>query len=325
MIDALLLVAPFFLIVLVGYAAGKLGVFNAAGLDGLNAFIFKIALPPLLFRVMSSGPSNTAEALPYLAAYGAATLGVYVFARLVGFGVFGLRGGAAALYGHLSINGNVGFLGLPLVAAALGPEALLPAALALVFDLAVVMALTTLSLEAASGSGGIARALGRAFLNPIILAVFAGLAWRFGVDAGMLERIPPDLAPGAEAAGAAMGRFLDLLGPAAAPAALFATGATLAHKALDRRVAELGSITLWKLALHPLATLAAFWASAPETPALWISAAVLVAANPASNNAVVFAGVYRIYEARASATVLISTALSIATFAAFVAFLPRLV
>lgn len=310
MIDALLLIAPFFAVVLVGYAAGKLGVFDNAGLGGLNAFIFKIALPPLLFRVMMQAPATTDAAWPYLAAWGAATLALYGLARLAGRLVFGLRGGFAAVHGHLAVNGNVGFLGLPLVAAALGPEAALPTALALTFDILVVMSLTTLSLEAATGAGGFFRALFRTLINPIALAVLGGVAWRYYADLELGLAMPSVVI-----------RFMDLLGQAAAPAALFATGATLAHRALDRRVGELAAMSLWKLVAHPLAVILAFALIAPDMPAVWIAAAVLSAAIPSSNNAVVFANAYGVYEARASATVLLTTALSLGSFAVVLAWI----
>lgn len=311
MIEALGLVTPYFAIVAVGWVAAKRGVFAAAGLDGLNAFIFKIALPPMLFQVMLAAPEADAAIWPMIALYGGATLAIYALARLTARAVFGLRGGGDALYGHLAVNGNVGFLGLPLIAAALGPAAALPAAAALTFDLLVVMTITTFSLEAASSGGGaLGRALSRAVLNPIVLAVFGGLAYGYVLEGQLGVSMPAPIAT-----------FLSVLGQAAAPAALFATGATLAHRELDSRVAELGSLIVWKLAIHPIAVAGAFLLIAPEQPLIWMAAAVLVAATPASNNAVIFAGAYRVYEARASATVLITTALSIATFAGFVAWL----
>lgn len=309
MLAELSAIAPFFAIVAIGWVAARRAVLTESGLAGLNAFIFTIALPPLLFQTMAAAPS-LAQAAPFVAVYGAATLALYALGYILGWGVFGLGGGERALFAHLSCNGNVGFLGLPLAAAALGPEAVLPTTLTLTFDILVVMTLTTLLLERAAGAVRFARALWTAARSPIVLAVVGGLVWA--------QLGAPTPAP--------VAAVLDALGAAAAPSALVAVGATLAFKSGDRRVGELGALAVLKLAVAPVAIGAAFAAAAWATgdamaPPLWIAAAILAAANPSSNNAVIFAGVYGRYEARASATVLISTALSLVSYSMVAAFI----
>lgn len=312
MIEALVLVGPLFAIVLVGWTTAKFAVFPPRGLDGLNAFIFKIALPAMLFRIMSNAPDmeSARMAAPYILIYGGATLVIYVAARLIGRVFFGLKGGADVIHAHLAANGNVGFVGLPLIAVALGTEAAFPAALALTFDLLVIMTVTTISLESTRRSGDWRTGLRRGLVNPILIASFAGIAWGYW---------------GEHQLGLALARpiavFVDTLAQAAAPAALFTTGATLALRKLDHRMTEFGSVVVLKLIAHPFLVIGMFFALAPNTPALWVATAVLIAANPSSNNAVIFAGFYRIYEARASSVVLATTALSIITFAGFVAWL----
>lgn len=306
-------ILPFFAIVVIGWLAARRGLFNEAGLAGLNAFIFNIALPPLLFRIMSRAP--TAEgAWSFIALYGAATLTLYVATLAIGRLVFDLRGQPGALFNHLAVNGNTGFLGLPLAAAALGDDAVLPTALTLTFDIVVVMTLTTLLLEMGRAGRVGARALWRALANPILIAVFCGVLWgAVGEQAYGLE-LPE-----------AVVRLFDTLGQAAAASALFVTGATLAHKKSDRRMGEIGTLAVLKLAAHPLFILGAFLAAGAlagvETPPLWLAAALLVGCCPSSNNAVVLAGVYGAYEARASATVLITTAISIVSYTTVAALL----
>ena len=335
MSGAVTAIAPFFAIVLIGWLSARRGMISEAGLGGLNAFIFNISLPPLLFLTMSRAPEQgfgeDGIGWAVLMAYGLATLTLYLGAMVIGAALFGLRGPARTLFGHLSANGNVGFLGLPLAIAALGPEAALPTAMILTFDIVVVMSATTLLLERArvaaplpsvgseaakldarppKAAGGVGAALKAAFLNPIILGALGGVAWG-GLGRGTLgwEMAEP------------LTRLLEVLGQAAAPAALFAVGATLAHKKSDRRFGEITAISSLKLAAHPALTLLALTLLAPQTPQLWFAAVVLAAANPASNNAVIFANIYRVYEARASAAVLASTAISLITFAALAAWM----
>lgn len=307
-------ITPFFGIVLLGWFAGLRGIVSKEGLAGVNGFIFKIALPPLLFQVMASAPQEAwslqGDAWRFLTLWGAATLGLYLIALLLSGLSFGLPPGERTLFAHLSANGNVGFLGIPLVVAALGPEAAVPTALALTFDIVIVMSLTTLLLERADASAGPLRALGAAFLNPILLGAVGGAVWGGAISPALGVPLPGPVS-----------QMLDILGQAAPPAALFAVGATLAHTTSDNRVREIGGLAALKLVIHPVAIAALFLTAAPDLPAIWIAAAVLAACCPSSNNAVIFANVYGRYAARASATVLISTALSILTFSAAAAML----
>ncbi|MEO1331684.1 MAG: AEC family transporter, partial [Pseudomonadota bacterium] len=232
-VAALTAIAPFFVVVGIGWLAAKRGLFDESGLSGLNSFIFNIALPPLLFRAMASAPISGSDlsVLWYVALYGAPTLILYALAYGSGRAGFGLDAAPATLHAHLAVNGNAGFLGLALAPAVLGPEALVPMALALTFDILVVMTLTSVLLARASSVGGGAGggALWRALMNPIPIAALGGAFW------GLAEREGGMVTP------EVVGDLLDLLGQAAAPAALFAVGATLAHKRSDRRIGEIGS------------------------------------------------------------------------------------
>ncbi len=326
---ALEAIAPFFAVVLIGWLAAKRGLFDKAGLAGLTAFVFYIALPPLLFQAMARTPLVGAEAgaLRFALIWGGATLALYLLAWLFGRLGFGLRPPEATLHAHLACNGNVGFIGLPLVPALFGGEALAAVALALTIDIVVVMSLTAALLSAQTaqdGSEGVgqrgdqgggsalaraAAAAGRALLNPIPIAAVAGGLWGATAPAAGLET--PEM----------LGALLDLLGQAAPPAALFAVGATLAHATADRRSGEVGLLCLWKLVAHPAliaAGLLIFAAPGSDAavPAIWIAGGLAAAACPSSNNAVIFAVRHGVYAARASATVLVSTGLSLIALAA---------
>ncbi|MCI4660993.1 MAG: AEC family transporter [Neomegalonema sp.] len=306
MTTALFNILPFFGVVLIGWIAATRGVLTAQGLAGLNGFVFNVSLPPLLFLVMQKAPASAGEALWYSLAYGAVTLPLYFFALYLGRSLFKLGSGDRVVYAHLAVNGNTGFLGIPLALAVLGEEGVLPTVLILTFDIIFVMSLTTILLEQSRESEGIGQALKRAFLNPIILGVAGGLLWGV-IGIGMFDTPLPE----------PITRTLEILGSAAAPAALFAVGATLGFNRLDRRIGEIGSLSLIKLIIHPVFVGLALAYIAPQTPDMWIAAALLTAAMPSSNNAVLFASVYNTYEVRASATVLVSTAISLITYTYF--------
>ena len=108
-----------------------------------------------------------------------------------------------------------------------------------------------------------------------------------------------------------MNDFLTLLGAAATPGALFAIGASLATKSAER-MAVAGWLSLCKLVLHPAAVAVAalvFFNVEPYAAGVMIAAAAL----PVAGNVYILAQHYGVAPARVSASILISTAISILT------------
>ncbi|MDG2340867.1 MAG: AEC family transporter, partial [Paracoccaceae bacterium] len=105
--------------------------------------------------------------------------------------------------------------------------------------------------------------------------------------------------------------FLDLLGGAATPGALFAIGASLAPKSTEK-MAVAGWLAFAKLALHPIAVaIAAFWIF--DLQAFDAGVITAAAALPVAGNVYMLAQHYNVAPQRASASILISTVVSIVT------------
>jgi predicted permease len=111
-------------------------------------------------------------------------------------------------------------------------------------------------------------------------------------------------------------RFVDYLAQAAAPCALFAMGVTLALRPLKRIPAEIGYIVPAKLIIHPIVVFLALTAVGGFEP-VWIHAAILLAALPTATNVFIIGQQYGVWQERASATILITTLLSVATVSIF--------
>ena len=110
-------------------------------------------------------------------------------------------------------------------------------------------------------------------------------------------------------------RLLEYLSAAAAPCALFAMGVTLALRPLKRVPRELLPIAVLKLILHPLVC----WIMLSligDFSATWIFSAVLLAALPTATNVFVIAQQYGVWVERASASILLTTLMSVATVTA---------
>jgi malonate transporter and related proteins len=110
---------------------------------------------------------------------------------------------------------------------------------------------------------------------------------------------------------APVNEFLDLLGAAATPGALFAIGASLATKSAER-VGVAVWLSFCKLVLHPAAVavsaLILFQVPMPQAGVM-----IAAAALPVAGNVYILAQHYGVAPQRVSASILISTAVSILT------------
>jgi predicted permease len=116
--------------------------------------------------------------------------------------------------------------------------------------------------------------------------------------------------------------FLEILGGAATPGALFAIGASLAGKSAER-MAVAGWLSLCKLVLHPAAVAVAallVFDVDPYAAGVMITAAAL----PVAGNVYILAQHYGVAPARVSAAILLSTGISILTISAVITWVTSL-
>ena len=98
----------------------------------------------------------------------------------------------------------------------------------------------------------------------------------------------------------------------AGPAALFALGLSLVGRKLLGNAAEIAWLVVLKLVVHPFAT----WLLVTYVftmPPLWSRSAIILSALPAGALVFVIAQQYDVYVQRASAAIIVSTVLSVAT------------
>ena len=107
-------------------------------------------------------------------------------------------------------------------------------------------------------------------------------------------------------------QFGTLLAGAAAPVALFALGATLFGQPVRAAAAEVSTISLLKLILHPL-LVALFFLGLPGQEPIWVKVAILSSCLPVAANAFMLANYYGAYTGRTASAILMSTALASAT------------
>ncbi|MDZ4134337.1 MAG: AEC family transporter [Paracoccaceae bacterium] len=292
----------------VGYWAGRVRFFSPEATAYLTKFVFYFALSAMLFRFAANLSLADIWDGRFVAAYLWGCGVVYGIAMGVAF----LRGVSieeAAIEAQCAVIGNTGFLGVPMLVVLLGPQAAGPVLMVLAVDLIVFSSLITLIITGRREgrmSLGIFRILGLGLLrNPMIVSMSLGFVWSstgFAVPAPIND-------------------FLGLLGAAATPGALFAIGASLATKSAER-MAVAGWLSFCKLVLHPgavaFAALVLFKVQ-PGPAGVMIAAAAL----PVAGNVYILAQHFGVAPQRVSASILISTAVSILTVTAVIALVTR--
>ncbi|MCD1625208.1 MAG: AEC family transporter [Paracoccaceae bacterium] len=298
MFEIFLKTLPFFMVIGVGYGAGRTGFFTEAATAWLTKFVFYFALSAMLFRFSANLSLADVFDLTFVKAYLSATIVVYVLATAVAF-MRRIPMQEAAIEAQCATIGNVGFLGIPMLALLLGEPAIAPVMLVLAVDLIVFGSLIVILITGARDgrvSLGIFRSIGLGLIkNPMIVSIVLGLAW-----SGLEIPIPGPL-----------NEFVILLGNAATPGALFAIGASLASKSAER-VSVAGWLSFCKLVLHPAAVAVAALIIFPVEP---YAAGVMIAAAalPVAGNVYMLAQHYGVAPHRVSSSILISTAFSIVT------------
>ena len=296
---------PFFAIIGLGFGAGRTGFFSPEATAYLTKFVFYFALSAMLFRF--SANLSLSEILDWqlVTAYLAASLVVYCLVTAVSL-FRGIGVEQAAFEAQCGVIGNVGFLGIPMLVMLMGADAIGPVMLVLAVDLIFFGSLIVILITGARDgrvSVGVLQSVGFGLLkNPMIVSMSLGLAW-----SALNLPIPQPL-----------NSFLEIIGAAATPGALFASGASLATKSAER-IEVAGWLSFSKLVLHPAAVAIAAYIVLPLDDVYSAGVVVAAAALPTAGNVYILAQHYGVAPARVSATILISTMLSIVTVSAVIA------
>ena len=304
MVEIFLKTLPFFALIGLGYGAGVTRFFTPEATAWLTKFVFYFALSAMLFRFSANLSFGDIFDTQFMMAYLWATAFVYGIATAVAF-IRGLSVEEAAIEAQCAVIGNVGFLGIPMLVMLLGEGAIVPVMQVLAVDLIVFGSLIVILIT--GGRDGrvqwaILKTVGLGLLkNPMIVSICVGLAW----SAAQLP-IPTPL-----------NDFMAILGAAATPGALFAIGASLASKSAER-VSVAAWLSTAKLVLHPAAVALSALVLFPVAP---YAAGVMIAAAalPVAGNVYILAQHYGVAPQRVSASILISTAFSIVTVSAVIA------
>jgi predicted permease len=301
MLDVINLALPFFGLILLGFAFGKLRQIPDEGLAWMNFFIIYVALPALFYRIVAQTPLEQLANPRYVVATTLGTLIAYGLGFAIGFLMLGRQIALATMAGLAGGYGNIGYMGPGLALATLGPEAAAPVALIFCFDTLLLFSLIPLLMALADPKRGGLLANLRSVVRQIVLNPLV-IATALGVASAAVSFQPP----------VALDRLLQFLQQAAAPCALFALGVTVALRPLEAVPWEVPINITIKLVLHPIIALVLMSQFGPFAET-WVSTAVLMAALPPALNVFVIARQFETWVEQASGAVLTGTLASVVT------------
>lgn len=235
MAQSLQIVLPLFIVIGVGYALRRSGFLSKAGEDWMNRLTFYVALP-LLFAVSIGNTRMENLAVGGITlVYGAAALVVVVITYLFTAWM------APAVRGALvvsSFRGNLAYLGFPVIAATLGPEALAKAAFVVGIISIMVQILSVVILERLrthNTSISLLRQMQRVIVNPLVVGCVLGLGLR----------VAPFSLPGP------LLNSMEMIGNLALPLALLTLGASMVVPIKRSALLSAGTIVVVKNLLMP--------------------------------------------------------------------------
>lgn len=301
MLAALVVLAPVFGLLAVGWAAARFRIVDEAGTRGLVKVVGTLAVPALLFRALAhetGGGGLPTIAIVYFVACALLLLIAHVYARRV----LGLGLSEAGVFGMGAVYSNSSLIGVPVVHALFGDRGVVEITeIIAVHSLILIPAATLL---VAAGVGGervrLRPTLIAAFGNPMTLALIAGFAVRMS---GLALPGPVD-------------QVIAALATAASPLALVALGALVYRLEWPEAAGPPLAAAALKLVVHPVLVFALAWAA--DLPREAVAVATITAALPPGVNVYVMASQFGRYAEEAACAFAVATTASLFTITAVV-------
>lgn len=301
MLAILIVIAPIFALMALGYGAVRFRLYPAEGIKSLIAFVNNFATPCLLFHSLVTSDLRSAFNLAIIGPYYLGALICFALGIVIAIKVFGNAPGVGVSVGFSGTFTNTVLVGLPIISRAYGAEAL-PVTLSIIgLHGAILLTVGMITMELVKRDGQplgatLVVAIRRVLSNPLIWGIIAGMVGYFSG----LQLIEPVEA------------FLVMMSAAVVPAALFGIGGALFEFKLSENWKQALVAAFIKLIIHPaIAYVLMIWVL--HVPMDIARYGILLAAMPAGVNVYVFATYYNRAANVAANTILIATVASALT------------
>jgi hypothetical protein len=305
--EVLNLILPVFAVMVTGYLFARLGIFPESVGGVLIQFVYFVAIPALLFVVIAQENIESLLNWPFIAVYGGCVLALFLLIIFAAHFWREMSLASAAMLATISVGSNTAIIGLPLLHSLFGHKIVVFAAITNIIVVALflvqVFVLEAAAAKDSDNKGSTLVHLKNALLNPIILSVVLGVAY------AILPFSLPTL----------ITDYMELLGAALTPCALFAIGMSIKPDAVLKSGAMIIFASSVKLLILPALVFAA--ARIIGLDPLMAITAVVAAAVPTAKSEFILAKQYHQSEELVAGTVSVTTAVSIVTLILWLLFL----
>lgn len=305
MLDVVHNVLPVFLMIFIGWLVVATGYLKAEAGIALSEFVFKLAVPVLIFRTLAQAEFHGAFPVRLWIAYFGGVAVTWAVGHVIASRLFRTDQRTATVAGVSSGFANTVFVGLPLVERTVGDEGLVAISILIAVHLPVLMIASSLLIERAERRDigkppvrwfellrYLAVSLSR---NPLVFGVLGGIAWNLsGVP---LAGVPKLMA--------------DQMSAIAGPAALVSLGMAMHRYRAGGNLPLASAATALKLFLLPACVMG--FSILLGLSRDWQAALVLTASVPTGVNAWLIAAQFRTAESLAATTITLTTAIGVAS------------
>ncbi|MGV8937969.1 MAG: AEC family transporter [Allorhizobium sp.] len=298
-------VLPIFILILFGWAIVRTGVLEVDVGDALGEFVFKIAMPFLLFRTIVDADFHGASPFRLWLAYFSGVAITWTIGHLIATLFFHRDARLGVLAGVSSAFANNVFIGLPLVSHVVGGDGIVALTILLAVHLPLMMVVGTILMENAErkvsgrqrrGLLSILQQVGTNLIkNPLVIGLAAGLVVH-------LSQLPlPDMVDG----------IVSQIATMAAPAALISLGMALNKYGISGNLGIASATSTLKLVVLP----ACVWGASLLLGLShdWTVALVLTASVPTGINVWLIANRFGVGHGLAASTISLTTAVGVLT------------
>ncbi|ANB72190.1 transporter [Paraburkholderia phytofirmans OLGA172] len=304
---------PVAFVIMLGWLAGRIGLLKHTDADVLATLVIRFALPFALFEGAVKTSPDKLNNVAFALCLTLGLMGTYVTVLVVGRVVFRHDLRTAAMQALVCAFPDMAYFGAPILAAVFGPVGFLAVLIGnlitSIFMLPLTIVLTHLggTGEIESGWQDVPHILGlsvaRAVINPIVWLPILGMALSFS---RITLAMPVLMSVG-------------LIAKAAGGTSLFALGLMLYGERFMINANVLTNLGL-KSSLQPALMALGVLFGVAGSPA---HQAIITGAVPTATAAAMFALETKTYAANATATILLSTILCVATEGMLIAFFSR--
>ncbi|OCJ14060.1 transporter [Rhizobium sp. AC44/96] len=294
-------VLPIFIMILIGWLIVKSGLMKAEIGDALSEFVFKIAVPLLLFRTIAQADFHGASPFRLWIAYFSGVAVTWFAAHIAATRFFGRDDRIGVLAGVSSAFANTIFIGLPLVQRTVGDKGLVPLSILIAIHLPVMMIIGTILMERAEHkiAGGHERSIAKVIRqivqnlirNPLVIGLAGGAVMHM---LGLTMPVPVEM-------------IVNQIAGVAGPVALISLGMALQKYGISGNVGIASVTSAFKLLLLP----ACVWTASHLVGLAsdWTAALVLISSVPTGVNAWLIANRFGVGHGLAASTITVTTAL----------------